>query len=590
LAEMLAIAKAPRSHMRISIVRFTHVIEGSLVLSRFQRQIDQGCPVTVVHPDKKPDGPDPATPSKVASIFQNVGEAVDLALEAGSCGIQGQGRVFALRDFGQGVQIQEIAEDMIRRSGKNAKIQFIPPRPGDIVREGGSPTFALFNGKEVNRATHMGPLDMTLGHAIDGEALMAEVARFEKAVDKLPDDNIKERLRRILNSFEESEASLDTVVSEVHEDERDPRVRIIKRHLEFPHDAMKQRFAGRSVLITGASGNVGQALCERLIKFGVRAIYLVDLNENTLKDVSQQLKIIVQKEGKQTSIHTLLANLQDLVQVNRIFQQFQPEFVFHAAAYKLQPIIQENPSEAAVNNLLGTWNILRAVRGCPSVKCFVYVSTDKAAEPGAIYDLTKRIGEIMTKSFLADTGLRRGIVRFGNVLEKSPVIDLFEEQAAKGVLVTVTDREATRYFMRRDEATSLILTAGTLGHEGEVFVLDMGEPISILALAKAIIEDTGRKPEEGVSYHLIGPRPLEKKHELLFSPEEQHHLGDKVGDVFVLGSYRQHIAEHTLVDTIEPLINRIHHAPDHAQQISEGLKAIVALEHSMPLRPRAKRQ
>lgn len=274
---------------------------------------------------------------------------------------------------------------------------------------------------------------------------------------------------------------------------------------------------GRTVVVTGAGGSIGAELCRQLARLGVGRLLLVDQAESALYDIEREL--LDEREFK--GGYPILANCGDVAKMRRVFEQFRPEVVFHAAAYKHVPMLEANPLEAVTNNVLAT----RAVAEVSiefGVERFVLISTDKAAQPTNLLGWSKAVCEWLVESFALrdDVQTRFVAVRFGNVLgSNGSVIPIFRRQIERGGPVTVTNPAMTRFFMTIPEATSLVLQAGAMGGRGQVYVLDMGTPVKILDLAKQMIRLSGRDEVE-VPIVFTGARPGERLHEVLWNDGE----------------------------------------------------------------------
>ena len=263
---------------------------------------------------------------------------------------------------------------------------------------------------------------------------------------------------------------------------------------------------GRCVLVTGGGGSIGQELCRKVAECKPAKLIVLDIYENNAYEIQQEL---IRKYGNALPLCVEIASIRDRDRINAIFEEHHPEIVLHAAAHKHVPLMEENPGEALKNNVFGTKNVFDAAEKYGTKKC-ILISTDKAVNPTSVMGASKRMCEQML-------GARRGsattfaTVRFGNVADSNgSVIPLFRRQIAEGGPVTVTDKNATRYFMSIAEACHLVLQASAMAQGGEVFVLDMGEPVNIYELAKALIQDAGFLPEKDIKITQIGLRIGEK--------------------------------------------------------------------------------
>jgi FlaA1/EpsC-like NDP-sugar epimerase len=275
---------------------------------------------------------------------------------------------------------------------------------------------------------------------------------------------------------------------------------------------------GETVLVTGAGGSIGSELCRQIAAMGADQIVLVDHSENALVDIARELAF----ERNYTSTVSVLADAKDRAKMRRLFERFRPGVVFHAAAYKHVPLMEENPLESVRNNVFSTI-AMADVASEFGAKRFVLVSTDKAVNPKNVLGQTKALCEWIVEAAAAreQNGTRFISVRFGNVLGSSgSVIPLFRRQIARGGPVTVTHPDMTRYFMTIPEAVQLIIQAGAIGESGDVYVLDMGTPVRILDLAHNMIRLSGKEPEADIAIEFIGVRAGEKLHEELWGDGE----------------------------------------------------------------------
>jgi FlaA1/EpsC-like NDP-sugar epimerase len=275
---------------------------------------------------------------------------------------------------------------------------------------------------------------------------------------------------------------------------------------------------GATVLVTGAGGSIGSEVCRQIAALGAGQIILVDHSENALVAVEREL----QRERNYTATVPALADVKDPGKVRRLFERHQPSVVFHAAAYKHVPLMEANPLESVRNNVFGTRH-LAELAGEHGVKRFVLVSTDKAVRPKNVLGQTKALCEWIVEAAAATegNGTKFISVRFGNVLGSSgSVIPLFRRQIARGGPVTVTHPDMERFFMTIPEAVQLIVQAGAIGESGDIFVLDMGEPVKIIDLAHNMIRLSGKEPERDIPIEFIGVRPGEKLHEDLWGEDE----------------------------------------------------------------------
>ncbi len=282
----------------------------------------------------------------------------------------------------------------------------------------------------------------------------------------------------------------------------------------------------KRVMVTGGGGSIGGELARQICRFGPKELILLDHSENGLFHINLEL------EGKWPGVEIVLvvADIRDREKMDKIFKKYMPEVVFHAAAHKHVPMMEYHPDEAIMNNIIGTKNVAELADNCGAER-FVFISTDKAINPTSVMGASKRVAEMMVK----DLGSRKvGVeeesenktkfvaVRFGNVLESNgSVVPMFKKQIAEGGPVTVTSSEVKRYFMTLPEASQLVIQAGALGRGGEVFVLDMGEPIKVLDLARELIRLSGFVLDEDIEIAFVGLRPGEKLFEEILTEKER---------------------------------------------------------------------
>lgn len=270
------------------------------------------------------------------------------------------------------------------------------------------------------------------------------------------------------------------------------------------------------IMVTGGGGSIGSELCRQIATHSPKQLIIVDIYENNAYDIQQELKI----KYPALNLVVLVASVRNTNRMNYIFETYRPEIVYHAAAHKHVPLMEDSPNEAIKNNVLGTWKTADAAARY-GVKKFVMISTDKAVNPTNIMGASKRICEMIVQTYNKKTDTEFVAVRFGNVLgSNGSVIPLFKKQILAGGPVTVTHPDIIRYFMTIPEAVSLVLQAGAYAKGGEIFVLDMGEPVKILDLAKNLIRLSGYKVDEDIKIEFTGLRPGEKLYEELLMDEE----------------------------------------------------------------------
>lgn len=272
----------------------------------------------------------------------------------------------------------------------------------------------------------------------------------------------------------------------------------------------------KTVLVTGGGGSIGSELCRQIASHRPRKLIILDIYENNVYDIQQELKT----KYPELELRVLIASVRNTNRINWIFERYKPDIVYHAAAHKHVPLMEDSPNEAVKNNVFGTWKTAQAA-AFYGVKKFVLISTDKAVNPTNIMGASKRICEMIIQTFNNHYDTEFVAVRFGNVLgSNGSVIPLFRKQIMAGGPVTVTHPDIIRYFMTIPEAVSLVLQAGAYAKGGEIFVLDMGEPVKILDLAENLIRLSGYRVGEDIKIKFTGLRPGEKLYEELLMEEE----------------------------------------------------------------------
>ena len=290
-----------------------------------------------------------------------------------------------------------------------------------------------------------------------------------------------------------------------------------RQPVEVDVEAIARYVEGKAVLVTGAGGSIGSELCRQIARAHPTRIVLLEQSESALYDIEREL---LDERGFSAGV-PVLGDVKNRAKMRQVFERYRPDVVFHAAAYKHVPLMEANPVESVRNNVLGT-RIVADVAIEFGVERFVLISTDKALNPHSVYGQSKTLCEwVVAAHGASDVATRFVAVRFGNVLNSTgSVIPLFRRQIERGGPVTVTDAEMTRFFMTIPEAAALVIQAGAIGGRGQIFVLDMGEPVRILDLAENMIRLSGKHPGREVEIRFIGARPGEKLHEELFAEGE----------------------------------------------------------------------
>jgi len=304
-----------------------------------------------------------------------------------------------------------------------------------------------------------------------------------------------------------------------------------RKEIKLSKTKISSDLDGQKVLITGAAGSIGSEIVRQVLRFSPKEVVILDQAESPLYDVHNELK----SRSNSDCLQVVIADVSNRTRMVNVFETYRPDIVYHAAAYKHVPLMEDNPSEAILTNVLGT-KILAELADQFEVKKFVMISTDKAVNPTNVMGASKRIAEIFCQALNKNSKVQFVTTRFGNVLGSSgSVIPLFRRQIEAGGPLTVTHEEVTRFFMTIPEACQLVLEAGSMGEGGEIFVFDMGESVKIIDLAKKMISLSGLKLDEDISIKITGLRPGEKLYEELLTSDEgslpTHHSQIMIGKV-----------------------------------------------------------
>lgn len=330
-------------------------------------------------------------------------------------------------------------------------------------------------------------------------------------------------------------------------------------------DEIMDYVGGKVVMVTGGGGSIGSELCRQIAGHSPRQLVIVDIYENNAYEIQQELL----RKYPKLDLVVLIASVRNTNRMDQIFEIYHPDIVYHAAAHKHVPLMETSPNEAVKNNVLGTWKVVQAADRW-KVKRFVMISTDKAVNPTNIMGATKRICEMIIQTYNNRSGTEFVAVRFGNVLgSNGSVIPLFKKQIAEGGPVTVTDPNIIRYFMTIPEAVALVLQAGAYARGGEIFILDMGEPVRIVDLAQNLIKLSGYKVGEDIEIKFTGLRPGEKLYEEMLMAEEG--MRDTANKMIHIGQPIQ-IDEEKFLGQLEALKDYVVTEPD---DIREYIRQIV---------------
>ena len=375
-------------------------------------------------------------------------------------------------------------------------------------------------------------------HHLDilGIPVLGAVSELKEIVEEKKIENIliaipslsKKELQPIFNECNKTTAKAqimpmleDIMVGKVAVSEfRDVSVEDLlgREPVELDISSISKRITGKTVLVTGAGGSIGSEICRQISKFSPKRLLLLGHGENSIYTIDMEMR---NNKENTFEIIPVIADVQDRNRIFDVMDQFKPDVVYHAAAHKHVPLMEYNPKEAIKNNIIGTKNVAEAADTF-GVNTFVLVSSDKAVNPTNIMGATKRFAEMVIQNLAVRSKTKFVAVRFGNVLgSRGSVIPLFKKQIQAGGPVTVTHPDMTRYFMTIPEASRLVIQAGTLARGGEIFVLDMGEPVKIVDLAKNLITLSGYTVDE-IGINFSGIRPGEKMYEELLNENEMH--------------------------------------------------------------------
>lgn len=324
----------------------------------------------------------------------------------------------------------------------------------------------------------------------------------------------------------------------------------------------------KTVLVTGGGGSIGSELCRQIVKYDPKRLVILDIYENNLYDIEMELRA----EYPKLNLEAIVASVRDKARLNNVFETYKPEIVFHAAAHKHVPLMEKSPLEAIKNNVFGTYNVVNCADEY-GVEKFVLISTDKAVNPTNIMGASKRVCEMIVQAKNKVSNTEYAAVRFGNVLgSNGSVIPLFKKQIERGGPVTVTHKDITRFFMTIPEAVQLILQAVTYAKGGEIFVLDMGEPVKIYDLAVSLIKLLGYEPNVDIPIEITGLRPGEKLYEEILMSEEGL-TSTKHNKIFI--TEPMSITMEELEEKLEKLKELLKLEKDESSEVKRYIKEIV---------------
>ena len=390
-----------------------------------------------------------------------------------------------------------------------------------------------------------------IGRKINSVKVVSSTEKIPEIVKKYEIDEIilsipsldKENKKRILEICADTKCRLKILaevyslltnegLTDVVEKIRDVQVEDLlgREPIKLDCTLTREYIYGNTVLVTGGGGSIGSELCRQISSYNPEELIILDIYENNAYEIQQEL---IRTYGNKLNMSVEIASIRDNNKLDKIFTSKNIDIVFHAAAHKHVPLMEKNPEEAIKNNVIGTYNVVRAAHEHKAKK-FVLISTDKAVNPTSVMGATKRIAEMIIQSYNSHSDTDFVAVRFGNVLgSNGSVIPLFKEQIKEGGPVTVTHEEITRYFMTIPEAVQLVLRASSMAKGGEIFVLDMGEPVKIKDLAYNLIRLSGLEPEIDIDIEYTGLRPGEKLYEELLITRDKDQIKTDIDKIFI---------------------------------------------------------
>ena len=432
---------------------------------------------------------------------------------------------------------------LVYRTGRRFKTRMIVSQDSQrvLVVGAGSAGQMIINELKENPQLKKVPVGIIdddinkIGRVIHNVKILGNTSQVKEIVEKENVDEIilamanvdKARKSEIINICKETKCKLKTIpgIYEIIDGKVDiKKIRDVdiedllgREPIKVNMEEMSGYIEERTVLVTGGGGSIGSELCRQIASFNPKHLIIVDNYENNAYAIQQEL--IRRYEGK-LNLSTIIASIREYKRMDEIFNEYKPDVVFHAAAHKHVPLMENSPSEAIKNNIFGTLNVAR-LADTYKVKRMVLISTDKAVNPTNIMGATKRAAEMIIQTINKNSETEFVAVRFGNVLgSNGSVIPLFKKQIAEGGPVTITHPDIIRYFMTIPEAVQLVLQAGAMAKGGEIFILDMGEPVKIVDLANNLIRLSGFEPGVDIKIEYSGLRPGEKLYEELLMSEE----------------------------------------------------------------------
>ena len=432
---------------------------------------------------------------------------------------------------------------LVYRTGRRFKTRMIVSQNSQrvLVIGAGSAGEMIINELKENPQLKKVPVGIIdddinkIGRRIHNVKILGDTTQIKEIVESKNVDEIifamaninKSRKSEIINICKETKCKLKTIpgIYEIIDGKVDiKKIRDVdiedllgREPIKVDMAQMSDYIKNKVVLVTGGGGSIGSELCRQIASFNPKHLIIVDNYENNAYSIEQEL---IRRYEHKLNLSTIIASIREYKRMDEIFNEYKPELVFHAAAHKHVPLMENNPSEAIKNNIFGTLNVAR-LADTYKVKRMVLISTDKAVNPTNIMGATKRAAEMIIQTINKSSKTEFVAVRFGNVLgSNGSVIPLFKKQIAEGGPVTITHPDIIRYFMTIPEAVALVLQAGAMAKGGEIFILDMGEPVKIVDLANNLIRLSGFEPGVDIRIEYSGLRPGEKLYEELLMSEE----------------------------------------------------------------------
>ena len=432
---------------------------------------------------------------------------------------------------------------LVYRTGRRFKTRMVVSQDSQrvLVVGAGSAGQMIINELKENPQLKKVPVGIIdddinkIGRVIHNVKILGDTSQVKEIVEKENVDEIilamanvdKVRKSEIINICKETKCKLKTIpgIYEIIDGKVDiKKIRDVdiedllgREPIKVNMEEMSGYIEERTVLVTGGGGSIGSELCRQIASFNPKHLIIVDNYENNAYAIQQEL---IRKHGGKLNLSTIIASIREYKRMDEIFNEYKPDVVFHAAAHKHVPLMENSPSEAIKNNIFGTLNVAR-LADTYKVKRMVLISTDKAVNPTNIMGATKRAAEMIIQTINKNSETEFVAVRFGNVLgSNGSVIPLFKKQIAEGGPVTITHPDIIRYFMTIPEAVQLVLQAGAMAKGGEIFILDMGEPVKIVDLANNLIRLSGFEPGVDIKIEYSGLRAGEKLYEELLMSEE----------------------------------------------------------------------